>query len=93
MLYEVITRKAIIEELELFKVYAGSKIDYEFVNPTDEKMSEDERNTLQKDLFNIGIVRVEDTQIKEGHVITSYSIHYTKLYDPEQQLRFKKQEL
>jgi len=59
-------RKAIIEELELFKVYAGSKIDYEFVNPTDEKMSEDERNTLQKDLFNIGIVRVEDTQIKEG---------------------------
>lgn len=59
-------RKAIIEQMEIFKVYAGQNIDYEFVNPTDEKLSDDEMTTLMQDLYNLGIVRVEDTQITDG---------------------------
>ncbi len=59
-------RKEIIEQLEIFKIYAGKNLNYEFVNPTNEDMSEDERKTLMKDLYNLGISRVEDTQIKEG---------------------------
>lgn len=59
-------RKAVIEQLEIFKVYAGQNIDYEFINPTDEEMSDDEQITLMQDLYDLGIVRVEDTQIKDG---------------------------
>jgi len=59
-------RKAIIEQLDIFKVYAGQNIDFEFVNPTDESLSDDEMNTLMQDLYNLGIVRVEDTKITDG---------------------------
>ncbi len=59
-------RNAIKEELEIFKVYAGKNLDYEFINPTDEKKSEDERKTIYNDLYKLGIVPVENTELKEG---------------------------
>jgi len=59
-------RSAIKEELEIFKVYAGKNIDYEFINPTDEKKSDDERKTIYNDLYKLGIVPVENTELKEG---------------------------
>ena len=69
MLYEVITMKAFVEEL--------SRVKFSFITGV---------NTLFNGLLNTpGFDQLDFSSLKialgGGIVITSYSIHYTKLYD------------
>ncbi len=80
---------AIKEELDIFKIYAGKNLDYEFVNPTDESKSEQWRKSLYNDLYQLGIMPVETQEVKEGQAtstlifpsaVVSYS-YYDKQHD------------
>ncbi len=80
-------RSLIKEDLEIFKVYAGKNLDYTFVNPTDEKMPKAKRENLYKELYQLGIAPVENSQIKEGQAtktmifpaaVISYSFYNPK---------------
>ncbi len=59
-------RREVREILDEFKAYAGSKLNYEFVNPTSEDMDDDQRIALYKHLSQLGIIPIENQEITEG---------------------------
>lgn len=59
-------KSAIQEELSIFEIYAGKKLDYEFVNPTQPKKSDQWRKDLYNNLYQLGIVPVETSETTEG---------------------------
>ena len=80
-------RAAIKEELDIFKIYAGKNIEYKFVNPTDEKKTDQWRKDLYNDLYKLGIVPVEKVETTEGKqtntlifpaAVISYSVYDKK---------------
>jgi len=61
-------RSAIKETLQEFEVYAGDKLTYKFLNPTDENMDKNERIALYKHLQELGIMPVQMEEISQGEV-------------------------
>ena len=59
-------RSSIKEILDIFTIYSKQNLNYEFVNPTDEEKSEQERNLLYNELYNLGITPIENYETTEG---------------------------
>ncbi len=59
-------RLAVRELLDEMKVYKGKTFQYEFVNPTDEKLSEKQRQKLYKDLANLGLMPLQYEEMSQG---------------------------
>jgi ABC-2 type transport system permease protein len=59
-------KNSVKELLDEFVVYSETNIDYEFVNPTDEEKTEEERRLIYLQLYNLGIVPVESDETTEG---------------------------
>lgn len=59
-------KNSIKELLDEFVVYSNENIDYEFINPTDEEKTEDERRMVYYRLYKLGIVPVETNEATEG---------------------------
>lgn len=78
-------RNSVKELLSVFKVYSSQNLNYEFVNPTDESKSKNDRDLLYKELHNLGIVPIESSETNEGQatqtlIFPSAVITYT-FYD------------
>ena len=59
-------RSSVQENLSIFKVYGKGNFEYKFVNPTDDGMSQEKRKELYNELYRLGIVPVENSEIVEG---------------------------
>lgn len=75
-------KKSIIEQLEEFKVFGRKNVEYNFVNPYDEKMTDQQRQDLFTQLHNLGIFFVQNTDMKKGQatqtlIVPAAVIKYT----------------
>jgi len=79
-------KNSVKELLDEFEVYAGENINYEFVNPTNKDASEEEKRLNYKRLFDLGIVPIETSEVKETQstktmVFPSAIITYTQFVE------------
>ncbi len=54
------------EILDVFKIYARQNLNYEFIDLTSDKFSDKEKELRFEELYYMGIVPVEDTELKQG---------------------------
>jgi len=59
-------KNSIQELLDEFSLNAGQNIDYEFINPTDESKTQEERYLVYQRLYNLGVVPLETTEVNES---------------------------
>ena len=59
-------RLSVRELLDEMRLYKGKDLEYEFVNPTDETMSEKERQELYKDLGRLGLMPLQYEEMSRG---------------------------